>query len=64
MNGSSSARQGVVWAVRLANGLKCTFLQGASNVDDAGRRLNYACSNARTVLWGTRSAEVRLGTSG
>lgn len=52
MNGSYSARRGAVWAVRLASSVKCTFLQGASNVDKAGRRLNYGCSDPRTVLWG------------
>jgi hypothetical protein len=52
MNGSYSARAGIVWALRLASGLKCTFLQGASNADSAGRRLNYGCKGSRAVLWG------------
>ena len=52
VSGSHSARRGAVWAIRLASGLKCSFLQGASNVDNAGRRLNYACYGSRAVLWG------------
>jgi hypothetical protein len=52
MDGGYSAREGTVWALRLASGLKCSFLQGASNVDGSGRRLNYACYDSRSVLWG------------
>jgi hypothetical protein len=53
MRGSYSARAGTVWAIRLASGLKCSFLAGgASNADAAGRRLNYACYGSRAVLWG------------
>jgi hypothetical protein len=60
MNGSYSAREGTVWAIRLASGLKCSFLQGASNADDAGRRLNYACNGSRSVLWGN---PIRRGST-
>jgi hypothetical protein len=53
MSDSYSAKPGIVWAVRLANGLRCTFYAGgATNVDGAGRRLNYGCANSGSVLWG------------
>ena len=52
MNNSDSARAGVVWAVRLASGLKCTFAGGATSADSAGRRLNYFCRHSHAALWG------------
>jgi len=66
MNRSFSARIGVVWAVRLANGLECTFFAGgATNADREGRRLNYGCRNSSSVLWGNpirqgRTWHIRL----
>jgi hypothetical protein len=48
-----SAGTGVVWALRLSNGQRCSaFAGGATSVDSAGRRANYACSGRLTVLWG------------
>jgi hypothetical protein len=61
MNGSYSARKGTVWALRLASGLRCSFLAGgASNADAAGRRLNYVCYDSRAVLWGN---PIRRGST-
>jgi hypothetical protein len=64
----SSARLGALWALRLANGQRCTFLQGATTVDGAGRRANFACSGRRTVLWGnpnrtSKTWRIRLSHS-
>jgi hypothetical protein len=54
LNRSASAPAGLVWAVRLADGQRCTFFAGgATSVDAAGRRANYGCSGTRTVLWGS-----------
>jgi hypothetical protein len=53
LNNTYSAKPGIVWAVRLASGLRCTlFAGGATNVDAGGRRLNYGCRNSDSVLWG------------
>jgi hypothetical protein len=61
MNDSYSAPPGVAWALRLAGGLKCSFIAGgATNADSAGRRLNYFCSNSRSVLWGN---PIRRGST-
>jgi hypothetical protein len=61
MENSYSAKPGVVWAVRLAGGLRCTFFAGgATNVDVAGRRLNYGCRDARSALWGN---PIRQGST-
>jgi hypothetical protein len=50
-----------VWALRLASGLKLSFLAGgASNADAAGRRLNYVCCRSRAVLWGN---PIRRGST-
>ena len=50
---SGSAPSSLVWAVRLANGQRCTFSAGgATSADAAGRRANYGCSGRRTILWG------------
>jgi hypothetical protein len=42
--GSSNPHPTLPWAMRLAAGQRCTFGQGASGVDRAGRRLNYVCA--------------------
>jgi hypothetical protein len=69
MRNSDSARIGVVWAVRLARGLKCIFFAGgATNADRAGRRLNFGCRKSSSVLWGNPirtgpTWHIRLTTS-
>jgi hypothetical protein len=40
------------WGIRLANGTRCAFVQGASSVVH-GRRLSYFCQNSMTVLLGS-----------
>jgi hypothetical protein len=53
LNDGYSARPGVAWALRLANGLRCTFFAGgATDADRAGRRLNYGCEHSHVALWG------------
>jgi hypothetical protein len=53
MNDAYSAKPAIVWAVRLASGLRCTFFAGgATGADKGGRRLNYGCRNSNAVLWG------------
>jgi eukaryotic-like serine/threonine-protein kinase len=42
------------WGIRLANGARCAFVQGASQVVH-GRRLSYFCQNSTTVLLGNPS---------
>jgi hypothetical protein len=42
------------WGIRLANGTRCAFVQGASTVVH-GRRLSYFCQNSKTVLLGNPS---------
>jgi hypothetical protein len=42
------------WGIRLANGSRCAFVQGASQVVH-GRRLSYFCQNSTTVLLGNPS---------
>jgi hypothetical protein len=39
------------WGIRLANGTRCAFVQGASSVVH-GRRLSYFCQHSKTVLLG------------
>jgi hypothetical protein len=66
---SGSAPPGLVWALRLANGQRCTFFAGgATGADAAGRRANYGCSGRQTILWGTpirrgRTWRIRLSHS-
>lgn len=66
---TGSASSTLVWAVRLANGQKCTFFAGgATNADAAGRRANYGCAGRRTILWGNpirrgRTWRIRLSHS-
>ena len=64
---SGSAPVSLVWAVRLANGQRCTyFAGGATSADAAGRRANYGCSGRQTVLWGNpirRSGTWRIRLS-
>jgi hypothetical protein len=42
------------WGIRLANGTRCAFVQGASSTVH-GRRLSYFCQNSKTVLLGNPS---------
>ena len=64
---SGSAPSSLVWAVRLANGQRCTFFAGgATSADAAGRRANYRCSGR--FLWGNpirrgRTWRIRLSHS-
>lgn len=66
---SGSAPASVVWAIRLANGQRCTFFAGgATSADPAGRRANYGCSGRQTILWGNpirrgRTWRIRLSHS-
>lgn len=53
MDDQSSAGPDVAWGLRLASGLRCTFLAGgATGADSGGRRLNYLCRGSSAVLWG------------
>jgi len=48
---SGNAPSSLVWALRLANGQRCTFFAGgATSADSAGRRANYGCSGRHTIL--------------
>ena len=53
LQNSYSARIGTTWALRLFSGHRCSLAAGgATNVDVAGRRLNYFCRGSNLVLWG------------
>jgi hypothetical protein len=67
------------WAMRLAGGRRCTFQQGASGLDRAGRRLNYNCAmpgggrelwlfgsvrRSRAAAWRIRAGQPATGFGG
>ncbi|HVP03808.1 MAG TPA: hypothetical protein VMT10_14655 [Solirubrobacteraceae bacterium] len=55
-----SAPAGTVWALRLADGARCSLQAGGTHeVDSAGRGSNYYCRHSDIVLWGN---PTRTGT--
>lgn len=48
---TSSPNRRLPWAMTLASGDRCVFVEGASAVDRAGRRFNYACTRGRRATW-------------
>jgi hypothetical protein len=53
-NSSMASQSSEPWGIRLVSGIRCAFVQGASEVIH-GRRLSYFCQNSKTVLLGNPS---------
>lgn len=62
-SGRSTKHAKLPWGVQLTNGVQCVFLQGAGATVH-GKRVNYACTHSKVVLYGAVNTSKRTWSIG